>query len=66
MTDEKTVALVSGVTGVIGHAIAMELAATPGYEVVLLARDESRAKLVAHETRRDTGNDTVRVIITDV
>ncbi len=44
MSTDKTVALISGATGVIGYAIANELAATPGYEVVLLARDRDRAE----------------------
>jgi retinol dehydrogenase-13 len=66
MGDDRTVALVSGATGVIGNAIAKELAATPGYEVVLLARDESRARKAADEIRRDGGNNSVRFIVADV
>ena len=37
MSTDKTVVLISGPTGVIGYAIANELAATADYEVVLLA-----------------------------
>lgn len=66
MSADRTVALVSGATGVIGNVIARELAATPGYEVVLLARDRDRAEQTADEIRRATGNDNVRVVLADV
>lgn len=66
MSDDRIVALVSGATGIIGNAIARELAATPGYEVVLLARDAGRAEKVADEIRRATGNDAVRFVLADV
>lgn len=66
MGEDRTVALVSGATGVIGNVIARELAATSGYEVVLLARNESRAKMAADEIRRETGNDAVRILVADV
>ena len=42
MSDNRTVVLISGATGIIGKAIAKELAATPGYEVVLLAEVNDR------------------------
>ena len=66
MSADRTVALVSGTTGVIGNAIARELAATPGYEVVLLARDRGRAEQAADEIGRATGNDNVRFVLADV
>jgi retinol dehydrogenase-13 len=66
MDDDRTLALVSGTTGVIGNVIANELAATPGYEVVLLARDKCRAKMAAVDIRRNAGNNAVRFIIADV
>ena len=66
MSADRTVALISGGTGVIGNAIAKELAATPGYEVVLLARDHDRAEQTADEIRRATGNDNVRFVLADV
>jgi short-subunit dehydrogenase len=66
MDDDRTVALVSGTTGVIGNVTANELAATPGCEVVLLARDECRAKMAADEIRTNTANDAVRFILADV
>jgi NAD(P)-dependent dehydrogenase (short-subunit alcohol dehydrogenase family) len=64
--SNQTVVLVSGATGVIGGAIARELAATPSYEVVLVARDERRAKKAVETIRRDSGNDDVRFVLADV
>lgn len=66
MDKDKTVALVSGATGVIGAAIASALAATPGYEVVLLARHEARARAAVDRIRRESGNDAVRYVLADV
>lgn len=66
MSDDRTVALIFGATGVIGKVIAEEFAATPGYEVVLIARDKGRAEKAAHELRRSTGNDAVRFVLADV
>ena len=65
-SGEKTVVLVTGATGVIGGAIACELAATPGYEVVVLARDEGRAKKAVAGIKSDSGNADVRYVIADV
>jgi retinol dehydrogenase-12 len=66
MSNDKTVVLISGATGVIGYAIANELAATPDYEVVLLARDRDRAEKTADVIRHATGNDNVRFVLADV
>ena len=64
--SDKTVVLVSGATGVIGHAIARELAATPSYEIVLLARDAGRAKKAVDAIRSDTGNESLRFVLADL
>ncbi len=66
MDDDRAVTLVSGATGVIGYTIAKALAATPGFEVVLLARDEVRAKVAVDAIRHVTGNDAVRFVVADI
>lgn len=62
----ETVVLVTGATGVIGGAIARQLAATPGYAVVIVARDEGRAEKAVGAIRRDSGNDAVRYVVADL
>jgi NAD(P)-dependent dehydrogenase (short-subunit alcohol dehydrogenase family) len=64
--NPKTVVLITGATGVIGNAIARELAATPNYALVLLARDERRAAKAVDTLRRESGNDDVRFVIADL
>jgi NAD(P)-dependent dehydrogenase (short-subunit alcohol dehydrogenase family) len=67
MTDsDRTVALVTGATGVIGGAIARALAASPGFEVVIVARDEGRAEKVVGAIRDDSGNDALRLVLADL
>ena len=67
MVDKnKTVVLLTGATGVIGNAIARGLAATPDYEVVLLARDAGRATKALDAIRRDTGNEDLRFVLADL
>ncbi|MCJ7623984.1 MAG: SDR family NAD(P)-dependent oxidoreductase, partial [Anaerolineaceae bacterium] len=55
-TESNQVVLVSGAPGAIGKAIARQIAAKPGYEVVLLARNETKARKVVSEIIQTTGN----------
>jgi NAD(P)-dependent dehydrogenase (short-subunit alcohol dehydrogenase family) len=59
-------ALVTGATGSIGKAIALEIALQPGYSVVLLCRDGHRARKVASEVAKLSGNDRVSHEIVDL
>ena len=59
-------ALVTGATGAIGKAIARQLAAQPGYAVVLACRDEAKAQQAVAEIKRTTGNSNVRYELVDV
>ncbi|MDX1415550.1 MAG: SDR family NAD(P)-dependent oxidoreductase [Candidatus Promineifilaceae bacterium] len=66
MTNPNRVALVTGATGAIGQAIARQIAAKSGYEVVLLGRNEQKTRLATEEIKRATGSPDVRYEITDV
>jgi len=68
----RRLALVTGATGAIGKAIALEIARQPGYRVVLLCRDAEKAaravseiielcgnRQVSHETVDVSGRDSV-------
>jgi NAD(P)-dependent dehydrogenase (short-subunit alcohol dehydrogenase family) len=66
MTEaEKKVALITGATGAIGKAIARQIAAKD-YAVVLLARNETKAKRTVDEIIRAIGNADVRYEIADL
>jgi NAD(P)-dependent dehydrogenase (short-subunit alcohol dehydrogenase family) len=64
--DSRSVTLVTGATGAIGQAIARRLAAHPGYEVVLLCRDPTKAQAAVAEIQRHTGNPRVRYELADL
>lgn len=69
MADNSTnqhTALVTGATGAIGAAIARQLAATPGFSVVLVARNEEKARQTTGAIIAETGNDQVRYEIADL
>jgi NAD(P)-dependent dehydrogenase (short-subunit alcohol dehydrogenase family) len=52
-------ALVTGATGAIGKAIALEIARHPDYRLVLLCRDRHRAAAMASEISTRSGNEFV-------
>jgi NAD(P)-dependent dehydrogenase (short-subunit alcohol dehydrogenase family) len=64
--DDGRVALVTGGSGAIGKAIAQRIAGEPGHAVVLLCRDEAKARQACHEIVRATGNSKVRYELVDV
>ena len=64
--DGSRVALVTGASGAIGKAIARGIAQTPGHEVVLLCRNEMKARQACQEIIRTTGNGAVRYEAVDV
>lgn len=68
MNDQNNhqVAAVTGATGAIGQAIARGIAAEPDYEVVLLVRDEAKARQAVNDIIRSTGNTRVRYELVDV
>lgn len=66
VTHRQTVVLITGATGVIGNAIARELATTPDYTIVLVARDQDRAKKAVETIRCESGSDDVRSVLADL
>jgi len=64
--QDKRTAIVTGATGAIGKAIARQIAATPGYAVTLVGRDEKRTRQAAGEIARTTGNETIDYAIADL
>jgi short-subunit dehydrogenase len=57
---EKRVALVTGANGAIGLAIARQLAVLPGYELVLVGRNEARLVAATEAVQAATGKRQVR------
>lgn len=64
-TGKRTV-VVTGATGAIGKAIARQLAAQNDHAVILLARNEQKARQAVEEIRRATGNEHVYYELADV
>jgi len=64
--QDHRLALVTGATGAIGKAIALEIAQQPGYRVVLLCRDALKAEKAVSEIIERSGNQRVSFDIVDV
>jgi len=60
------IALVTGATGAIGEAIALSIALTPGFEVVLACRDENKGRRTAARIADATGSAHPRVEAVDL
>ncbi len=64
--QDHRLALVTGATGAIGKAIALEIAQQPGYRVVLLCRDPHKADKAVSEIIERSGNRQVSFETVDV
>jgi retinol dehydrogenase 12 len=65
-TNKKSVALVTGAAGAIGRAIARNIAAQPGFELILLCRNENKAEQAVAEIQQATGNIDVGYELADL
>jgi NAD(P)-dependent dehydrogenase (short-subunit alcohol dehydrogenase family) len=63
---DQHVALVTGATGAIGQAIAGQIAAKRGYQVVLVGRDEAKARQAVRDIVEASGNQRVRYELADL
>ena len=66
MTPQQRTALITGATGAIGKAIALEIARHPDYRLVLLCRDRHRAAAAASEISTSSGNENVSHELVDL
>jgi len=62
----KILAFVTGATGAIGEAIVRNIAKDHNYFVVLVVRNENKAKTVTNKIRTETGNHNVIYKIVDL
>ena len=63
---EDKVALVTGASGAIGQAIALQIARNHSYQVVLLCRNEGKARKALDNIKHATGNNKVKYELVDL
>ena len=64
--DKLKTVLITGATGVIGFAIAKLIAEKSGYRLVILARNEKKAKHTVDDLIRETGNQKITWVIANL
>jgi NAD(P)-dependent dehydrogenase (short-subunit alcohol dehydrogenase family) len=62
----RSLVLLSGATGAIGSAIALQIARQPQYELVLLCRDRGRAEQAVRDIQRHSANAHVSYELVDL
>jgi NAD(P)-dependent dehydrogenase (short-subunit alcohol dehydrogenase family) len=62
----RRVVLLSGATGAIGKAIALQIAMKPEYELVLLCRDEHRARAAVRDIQQCAATENVTFELVDL
>ena len=62
----RRIALITGATGAIGEAIALEIARHPDFRLVLLCRDEHKAAAAASDIATRSGNEFVSHELVDL
>lgn len=65
MKDSKTV-LLTGATGSIGFGIAKLVAEKPGYKLVILARNKTKAEQTVDQLIKKTANQNISYVIADL
>lgn len=63
---DRRVVLLTGATGAIGKAIALQIAVKPGYELVLLCRDKHRARQAVRDIQHCSANENVSYELVDL
>lgn len=63
---QKKIAAVTGATGAIGKAIAELIAKTPNYKVVLICRNEDKARKAVDQIKKSSGNPDISYRIADL
>jgi NAD(P)-dependent dehydrogenase (short-subunit alcohol dehydrogenase family) len=64
--NSKKLAMVTGATGAIGKAIARQLVATGKYRVIMVVKDEIKAKNAMEDIRRHTHCADIRYVVSDL
>ncbi|MEJ2596086.1 MAG: SDR family NAD(P)-dependent oxidoreductase [bacterium] len=65
MQENKTI-LVTGATGSVGSGIARLIAVKEGFQLVILARNRSKAERLVEQVKNHSGRDNVRYVLADL